>query len=52
MTSHVVAHHIPRSIAEAFGATKFLALAKPSRSIQLIMIKEVLYRLVSRTLCL
>jgi len=31
--SHVVASHIPRSIVEAFGVVRFLALANPSGGI-------------------
>lgn len=43
---------ISGNIAKAFGATRLLALAKPSNGIQLITIGKVFYRLVNRTLCL
>ncbi len=50
--SHVVIGHILRPIAQVFGVARLLALAKPFGSIQLIIVGEILYWLVSRTLCL
>ncbi len=44
--------HIPRSIAHAFSVTRLFALAKPSKSIWLIVVREVLYWLVNKTLYL
>jgi len=52
VSSHVVAHHILGSIAWVLGIAKLLTLAKLSRGIWPIMMGEVLYRLMSRTLCL
>jgi hypothetical protein len=50
--SHVITSCIPRSIVWAFVLAMFLALVKPSRSIQPIMVGEFLYQLVNVTLCL
>jgi hypothetical protein len=52
MCSHVVMSHIPMPIVWVLSATKLLALAKPFEGIQLIVVGEVLYRLVSRALFL
>jgi len=52
MCSHVVMSHIPMPIVRVFGATRLLALAKPFGGIQLIVVGEVLYQLVSRFLFL
>ncbi len=44
---HVIANHIQRSIAQAFGTTKLLALAKPFGGIQLIVVQELSLLLVN-----
>jgi hypothetical protein len=49
---YVIVGHISRSIAKALGVTRLLTLAKPSSGIQPIVIGEVFYQLVNRTLCL
>jgi hypothetical protein len=50
--SHVVMNHIPMPIVWVFGATKLLALAKSFEGIHLIVVGEVLYQLVNKTLFL
>ncbi len=52
MCSHVVIGNILGPIAQVFGVARLLALAKPSGSIQLIIVGEILYWLVSRALSL
>jgi hypothetical protein len=43
MCSFLVIRHIPESKMRTFGATRLLALASPSRGIQLIAIRKVPY---------
>ncbi len=43
---------VPRSIVWAFGVAMFLVLVKPFKSILPIVMGEVVYRLVSKYLCL
>jgi hypothetical protein len=47
VSSHVIANHIQRSIAQAFSTTKLLALAKPFGGIQLIVVQELSLLLVN-----
>ncbi len=47
VSSHVIAVHIPRSIAQAFVTTKLLTLAKPFGGIQLIAMGELSLILVN-----
>lgn len=49
---YVVIRHIHENITKTLGATRMLTLAKPSISIWLIVVGEVFYWLMSRTLCL
>jgi hypothetical protein len=49
MCFYVATGHIPRSITNALGAIKLLALIKPFSGIRPIAIGELLYQLVNRT---
>jgi hypothetical protein len=49
MCFYVVIGHILGSITKAFGVTRLLILARPSTSIQPIVIGEVFYQLVNKT---
>jgi hypothetical protein len=52
VNSHVVASSIQRSIIRVLCVIRLLALIKPYRSIQSIVVHEVIYWLVNRALCL
>ncbi len=46
--SYVIVRCIFKSITEALGTTRLLALTKPSSGIQPIVVGEVFYRLVNK----
>ncbi len=50
--SYVVVGHIFGSVLKAFNVARLLLLVKPFGGIWPIVISEILYQLVSKTLCL
>ena len=51
VAQHVARGRIPHPIAHVLGASRLLALEKPSGGVRPIAVGEVFYRLVSQTLC-
>jgi len=52
LCSHITQGHIPCQITHAFGVVHLLAMTKPLGGVYSIVVREVLYRFISHTLCL
>jgi hypothetical protein len=52
MCKHIVRGHFPQSISHMFVASQLLALEKQTKGVWPIMIREVIYQLITHTLAI